>query len=149
MTHRHQKTKAVTENMLRLADLAEKLIGVWLGVQPEGHFSPVDLIIHVDGIMHGIEVKALTTSKQGRVVLRKLCRVSKQEWAGAVDAVLHTVAVDLREEPDNPPVYYRKGIGSYWIKNMVPVMDPVHLKRLLGSIDAAQQLDAAAGDCPF
>lgn len=103
--------------------------------------EPVDVVL-VDqlGIEHGIEVKTLLDNTHNRITVHPDSLRRKQAWQNQGSRRLHTVVVDERDTFDEGAnatqfsghkIYYRKGVGSYNLSQMLRVKDIQQLRQLI------------------
>ena len=91
--------------------------------------QPFDVLI--PETRDAIEVKTLVDNKNSKITMHKESRIRKERFARKNLLKPHTVAIDARQNfsenwqeaefssPDK--VFYKKGVGSYYIRSMRPV----------------------------
>jgi hypothetical protein len=87
--------------------------------------APVDVVVSRNGTpVCGIELKTLVTQGNDKITMKSDAMARKLEWAGETGAPLHTVVFDdraLLSGSGDRLIYYRYGIGSFRIGNMMLV----------------------------
>lgn len=113
--------------------------------------EPMDLVgVAASGRKYGVEVKAFVDNSNDKVTMHPDSLKRKLSWARKEKASLHTVVVDGRKrfgaaakEYSGNELWYRKGVGSFRLTNMVPVRDATHLRALLsGEAKFEEELEA-------
>ena len=117
------------EQELRVAEV--------LGADMLDNNEPMDVVGEVGGRRYGVEVKTFVDNSNDKVTMHPDSLERKLKWGRKERAALHTVVVDGRKDTGNATMYsghsmwYRKGVGSFRLQNMVPVRDAVHLRALV------------------
>lgn len=98
-----------------------------------GDMLPMDVITKIRGKAHAVEVKTLTVQKNDKLTMHPESRRRKEGYSRKYKATLHTVAVDARSGRlySGHQVYYRRGVGSFRLTQMVPVKNAAHLRQLM------------------
>lgn len=113
--------------------------------------EPVDLVgMAASGKKFGVEVKAFVDNSNDKVTVHPDSLKRKLSWARKEKASLYTVVVDGRKrfgaaakEYSGHELWFRKGVGSFRLTNMVPVRDATHLRALLsGEAKFEEELEA-------
>ena len=108
-----------------------------LGADVLDNNEPMDVVGEVGGRRYGVEVKTFVDNTNDKVTMHPDSLERKLKWGRKERAALHTVVVDGRKETGNATLYsghsmwYRRGVGSFRLQNMVPVRDAVHLRALV------------------
>lgn len=95
----------------------------------------VDVTFSRGGTRHAVEVKTVTGGT-GRVTMHPTARRRRLAWASRHRTRLHTVVVDARDRftPamfSGHETYYRRGVGSFRLSNMIAARDGEHLRSLM------------------
>lgn len=113
------------EKQLAAAKSEKKFAKAIGGERTTGN-KPVDVVIEIDGVEHGFEVKTLVDNKNNKITMHPPSLERKRKWlTEKPNRQIHTVIYDERDRFQNGVnrdtysgrrTYYRKGIGSFRIK---------------------------------
>jgi hypothetical protein len=78
--------------------------------------EPMDVIMSVGRMTHGIEVKTLLDNKNDKITMHPESRMRKEDWVKTSKARGHTVIVDKRNRPTT--YYYHSGFGAFRLAGM-------------------------------
>lgn len=136
--------KPVTrERRLTATNNEQRLVKAIGGKQTDGN-APMDVLVNIEGVTHGIEVKTMLDNTNDKITIHPSSRRRKQEWASKGKQI-HTVIFDNRNTYDGGKhrskysghgLYYRRGVGSFRVGSMVAVEGYDHLMDLMaGEVD--------------
>jgi hypothetical protein len=101
---------------------------------------PQDIDVEIENRDHHLEVKSVLVGQHGRLKMTKEAMGRKVALARKTGNEFHTIAIDDRDvynsgvnkkSHSGNRLYYKRGIGSFYIANMEPVRDAEHLKELI------------------
>lgn len=121
--------KPSTAAKQRKAEANEIVVAKIVGGKGTDDNSPMDVTSKIGSRVHGIEVKTLIDNVNNKITMHPASRERKEAWAKSNHATIHTVVVDDRSA--RRQIYYRRGVGSFRIKSMIPVSNKTHLNALM------------------
>ncbi len=129
--------KPATAAKQQYAVKQEQRVAKMLGAVQLDDNEPMD--IHgttAAGKRYGVEVKTFVDNSNDKVTMHPDSLKRKVSWARREKASLHTVVVDARDlfgvtGYSGQHIWYRRGVGSFRLRAMVPVRDAAHLQALV------------------
>ena len=121
--------KPSTREKQRVAESQEVHVAEILGLNVHGDNDPVDVSGEMNGKRHAVEVKTFISNSNDKVTVHPDSLKRKTAWARKNKAQLHMVVVDLRS--GTRELYYRRGVGSFRLGTLTPVVSAGHLKALV------------------
>ena len=89
--------------------------------------EPVDVVVpdETGRVAHGIELKTIVFNSNAKITMKGDALARKRAWARREKATFHTVVIDDSQiyggGKGQRTIYYRRGAGSFRIKNMYRV----------------------------
>jgi len=115
----------MTKAKEKISTHSERRVAAVLGGEQTGDNLPVD--VHVG--RNAIEVKTIINGKNPKITMHPESLDRKMKYARKNKMSLHTVVVDMRGE--KPEYFYRKGVGSFRLSSMKPMVSISDIKKEL------------------
>ena len=128
--------KPSTAEKQRWAEGNEKTVASMTGGQGTDDNSPADVTTTINGKKHGVEVKTMVDNANNKITMHPSSRERKEKWGRQHNATMHTVVLDDRKAfgtkgYSGHRIYYKRGVGSFRLKNMTKVKSSNHLRQLM------------------
>lgn len=125
----------------RRAEANEGVVARAVAGRATGDQRPMDVTVTIEDRLHGVEVKTFVDNTRDMITMHKTSLARKRAWGRRHRAIVHTVVVDDRHEtmPERYSGYrmwYRRGVGNYSLRTMIPVTEQWSLRELLSASPA-------------
>jgi len=114
-----------------------------LGGQSLADNEAADVILTMDGKVHGVELKTMVSNKANKITMKADAKARKRKWERKNKGTMHMVVLDDSEvfnakgpgkhDPSKRKIYYRRGFGSFSTTNMHEAKSLEEVKELIGT----------------